>query len=133
MAFSASLRACAPWLRDLVTFALHIGMRMGEILELTWRGVDFTRRTVTVFRSKNGGGGPVNDTVLNILKEKAKVRTLNTDRVFCSKAHTTMESGHLRRAFRLVLKKANIEEFNFHDLRHTFATRLVQGATVAWA
>jgi integrase len=125
---SRLLTACAPWLHDLVTFALHTGMRMGEILELTWRGVDFTRRTVTVLRSKNGERRtiPVNETVLRVLKEKTKVRSLASDLVFCSKAFTPMESGHLRRSFRLALSKAKIEEFHFHDLRHTFATRLVQ-------
>lgn len=125
---SRLLGSCRPWLRDLVLFALHTGMRMGEILELTWRGVDFTRRTVTVFRSKNGERRtiPVNETVLQVLKEKSKVRSLNSDRVFCSKIFTPLESGHLRRAFRLALSKAKIEEFHFHDLRHTFATRLVQ-------
>jgi integrase len=122
------LASCAPWLQDLVTFALNTGMRMGEILELTWRGVDFNRRTVTVFRSKNGERRtiPANQAVLTVLKSKAKVRSLATDRVFCSKAFTPIESGHLRRAFRLALKKAAIEDFHFHDLRHTFATTLVQ-------
>ncbi|GMV50907.1 MAG: tyrosine recombinase XerC [Nitrospira sp.] len=122
------LEACAPWLHDLVLFALNTGMRMGEILELTWRAVDFARRTVTVFRSKNGERRtiPVNQTVLNVLTTKAKVRSLATDRVFCSKAYTPMESGHLRRSFRLALRKAKIEDFHFHDLRHTFATTLVQ-------
>src|SRR5437870_1393297 len=122
------LLACAPWLHDLVTFALHTGMRMGEILELTWRGADFSRRTVMVFRSKNGERRtiPVNQTVLTVLKEKAKVRSLKTDVVFCSKVFTPIESGHLRRSFRLALRKAKIEDFHFHDLRHTFATRLVQ-------
>lgn len=125
---SRLLASCAPWLRDLVTFALHTGMRMGEILELTWRGVDFTRRTVTVMRSKNDERRtiPVNETVLGVLKEKSRVRSLASDRVFCSKTFTPMESGHLRRSFRLALSKAKIEEFHFHDLRHTFATRLVQ-------
>ena len=122
------LEACAPWLYDLVLFALNTGMRMGEILELTWRGVDFSRRTVTVFRSKNGERRtiPVNQTVLAVLTAKPKVRSLVTDRVFCSKAYTPLESGHLRRAFRLSLSKAKIEDFHFHDLRHTFATTLVQ-------
>ncbi len=101
---------------------------MGEILELTWRGVDFTRRTVTVFRSKNGERRtiPVNQTLLSVLTAKAKVRSLRTDRVFCRKTYTPMEPGHLRRSFRLALKKAHIEDFRFHDLRHTFATTLVQ-------
>ena len=65
-------------------------------------------------------------TVLQVLKEKTKVRSLEMDRVFCSKIFTPMESGHLRRAFRLALRKVRIEDFHFHDLRHTFATRLVQ-------
>jgi len=122
------LDACVPWLRNLVLFALCTGMRMGEILELTWRGVDFIRRTGTVFRSKNGERRtiPLNQTVLAVLKEKARVRSIRTDLVFCSKAQTPLESGHLRRSFRLALKKAVIEDFHFHDLRHTFATRLVQ-------
>lgn len=122
------LQGCAPWLHDLVTFALHTGMRMGEILELTWQGVDCTRRTVMVFRSKNGERRtiPVNETVLSVLRQKSKVRSLMTDLVFCSHVFTPMESGHLRRSFRVALSKAKIEDFHFHDLRHTFATRLVQ-------
>lgn len=122
------LQGCAPWLHQLVIFALHTGMRMGEILELTWRGVDFSRRTVMVVRSKNGERRtiPVNETVLSVLKQKSKVRSLRTDVVFCSHVFTPMESGHLRRAFRLALSKAQIDDFHFHDLRHTFATRLVQ-------
>ena len=110
---------CAPWLCAVVMFALHTGMRMGEIIELTWRGVDLGRRTVTIFRSKNGERRtiPINDTVLQLLEEKTKVRSLDTDRVFCSKIFTPMESGHLRRAFRLALRKARVEDFHFHDLR----------------
>jgi site-specific recombinase XerD len=43
------LAAATPWLRELVIFAIHTGMRMGEILALTWAGVDLFRRTVTIF------------------------------------------------------------------------------------
>ena len=113
------LQACAPWLHDLVIVALHTGMRMGEILELTWRGVDFSRRTVTVFHSKNGERRtiPINDTVLSVLRQKSTLRSLKTDVVFCSQAFTLMEAGHLRRSFRLAMNKALIEDFHFHDLR----------------
>ncbi len=130
------LQACAPWLYELVTFALHTGMRMGEIVELTWRGVDVSRRTVMVFRSKNGERRtiPVNETVLHVMKQKVTGRQVRVmtqadfsgDFVFPSKSGTALESGHLRRAFRLALSKAQIDDFHFHDLRHTFATRLVQ-------
>jgi len=66
------LSVCPSWLRDLVVFALHSGMRLGEILALTWSGVDLFRRTVTVFRSKNGERRtvPLNQTVMALLTEK---------------------------------------------------------------
>jgi integrase len=122
------VNACAGWLREVVMFALGTGMRMGEILSLTWRAVDQPRRIVTVFQSKNGERRalPLNQTVLNVLRERAKVRSLHTDLVFPSQAHTPLEGSHLRRAFRVALKKARIQGFRFHDLRHTFATRLIQ-------
>jgi integrase len=105
-------------IRDIVQFALGAGMRMGEILSLSWRMVDLTRRTAMVFQSKNGERRtiPLNQTVLNLIKGRGTLRSLSTDLVFPSKTHTPLESGHLRRAFRVALKKARIEDFHFHDL-----------------
>ena len=82
------LAAAAPWLRELVVFAIYTGMRMGEILALTWAGVDLFRRTVTVFRSKNGERRtiPVSTTVLDLLKRKYATRPGTTDLVFTAKA-----------------------------------------------
>ncbi len=122
------LTACPEWVRQIVTFALHTGMRMGEILSLTWEGVDLFLKTVMVFRSKNGERRtiPVNQTVMDLLKRKATVRPLNTTLVFYSKAQTPIEANNLRRAFRTALTEASIQNFHFHDLRHTFATNLIQ-------
>src|SRR6476661_6724949 len=66
------LHVAAPWLRELMIFAIHTGMRQGEILGLTWAGVDLFRRTVTVFKSKNGERRtlPLNQTALDLLKHK---------------------------------------------------------------
>lgn len=124
----ALLSAATPWLREVLVFALNTGMRMGEIRELTWEGVDLFRRTVTVFRSKNGERRtiPINQVVLDLLKARAKVRSLKTDFVFCSHTFTQLDDSHLRRAFRSAVKDAEIQDLHFHDLRHTFATRLVQ-------
>ena len=122
------LQAARPWLKDMILFALHTGMRMGEIRELTWEGVDLFRKTVTVFRSKNGERRtiPINNLVLDVLKRKAKMRSSKSDYVFPSDTHTLLDDSHLRRAFRGAMKVCRIENFHFHDLRHTFATRLVQ-------
>ncbi len=122
------LAASPPWLAEIITFALHTGMRLGEILSLTWEGVNLFRRTVMVFRSKNGERRtiPINQTVLELLVEKSKVRPLKTSYVFYSQAYTRIDHHNLGRAFRPAVKAAGIEDFRFHDLRHTFATRLVQ-------
>ena len=103
-------------------------MRMGEMRELTWEGVDLFRKTVTVFRSKNGERRtiPINSLVFDVLKRKAKVRSIKSDYVFPSDTDTLLDDSHLRRAFRGAMKLCRIENFHFHDLRHTFATRLVQ-------
>jgi integrase len=122
------LPATAPWLRELVVFAIYTGMRMGEILALTWAGVDLYRRTVTVFRSKNGERRtiPVNTTVLDLLKHKYTARLRTTDTVFHSHTHTPIDGSNIRRALTAALGIAKIQDLHFHDLRHTFATRMVQ-------
>ncbi|MBI3393781.1 MAG: site-specific integrase [Nitrospirae bacterium] len=122
------LQAAPPWFREVITFAVNTGMRQGEILSLRWSSVDLFRRTVTVERSKNGEKRtvPINEAVLTILKEKSRVRSLKADLVFHSEAHTAIDPANLRHVFGKALEKAKIEDFRFHDLRHTFATRLVQ-------
>ncbi len=122
------LQACPAWLRELVLFGLNTGMRLGEILSLTWKGVDLFRKTATVFRSKNNERRtiPLNESALELLKAKGKVRSIRTDLVFHTKTHNAIDECNVGRAFRIALRRAGIQDFRFHDLRHTFATRIVQ-------
>jgi integrase len=118
----------APWLQDLMLFAIHTGMRMGEILGLTWAGVDLFRRTVMVFKSKNGERRtiPLNQTALELLKQRYGNRSVETELVFPSEALTRLNASNISRSLHLALKKAKMTDFHFHDLRHTCATRMVQ-------
>jgi integrase len=122
------LQAISLRLRDLIIFALNTGMRMGEILALTWAGVDLFRRTVTVFRSKNGERRtiPINSIVLDVLRRKYAARSRMTDLVFHSQAGTSLDGSNIRHGLNAALRVAKIQDFHFHDLRHTFATRIVQ-------
>jgi integrase len=122
------LSLAGEWLQDIVVFAVNTGLRMGEILALTWGAVDLSRRTLTVLRSKNGERRtiPLNRTVLELLSHRMKVRLSSTELVFWSEAGTKRDGPNLRRAFRLIVKKSRLDDFHFHDLRHTFATRMVQ-------
>lgn len=116
-----------PWVHNIVLFALHTGMRQGEILSLKWSEVDFKRRTATLLKTKNGHRrtAPLNRTVMELLAQVGKVRSI-TGYVFTTEHGMKVDASNLRRAFTLAKKKAGVEDFRFHDLRHTFATRLVQ-------
>jgi integrase len=121
--------AAPAWLRELMVFAIHTGMRQGEILGLTWTGVDLFRRTVTVFKSKNGERRtiPLNQTSLELLTHKYGSRLVDTELVFPSEAQTRLNASNISRSLNLVLEKATMTDFHFHDLRHTCATRMIQG------
>lgn len=108
------------WLRPLLMVALHSGMRKGEILDLKWQHVNFATRIITVVKSKNGEKRsiPMSNTLQGVL-QSIKVRHIS-GRVF------PIAVRSLRAAFSQTLARAKIENFHFHDLRHTFATRLVQ-------
>jgi len=112
--------ASPEWLKDVITFALHTGMRRGEILALLWRDVDLNRSLMRVENSKNSEKRsiPMSKTVHDLLKNM-KVRDI-TGRVF------PVTESALKDGFERAVGKAKIEDFHFHDLRHTFATRLVQ-------
>lgn len=116
------------WLRDIIVFALHTGLRQDELLSLQWSRVDLFRKIIIIQESKNGKPRtiPLNQIALNILMEKAKVRNLKSDLVFLSNAMIKIDCHNLIRAFKIALVKAGIQDFHFHDLRHTFATRLAQ-------
>jgi integrase len=83
---------------------------------------------ITLLEQKNGGRDtlPVNARTLDVLKARARVRSLKTDYVFYNGAENRMDARNLLRVFYPVMKKADVKRFRFHDLRHTFATRLVQ-------
>ena len=108
------------WVRPLLITALHTGMRKGEILGLQWTDVDFTRKLIMIVKSKNGEKRsiPMSERLSEIL-QGIKVRDIS-GRVF------PIANRSLRVAFDKTLIKAGIKDFRFHDLRHTFATRLVQ-------
>ncbi|OGQ50784.1 MAG: hypothetical protein A3J24_01550 [Deltaproteobacteria bacterium RIFCSPLOWO2_02_FULL_53_8] len=116
------------WAQEIVIVALNTGMRQDEILSLRWPDVDLFRKTVAIIRSKNGEKRtiPMSQRVFELLKEKARVRNIRSDLVFASEAGTKIHDRNLRRAFFNALERSGIADFKFHDLRHTFATRLVQ-------
>jgi integrase len=123
------LLAAAPkWLKEIITFAIHTGFRESEILDLKWLQIDLARRTVIISEQKNKGIDtlPLDETVMQMLREKATHHNKRDEHVFPSENQTRFLNRNVFRAFNSAREKARIEDFRFHDLRHTFATRLVQ-------
>ncbi len=116
------------WLKEIILFDLHTGLRQDELLSLQWSRVDLFRKVIIIQETKNGKPRtlPLNQIALGVLMERAKVRYLKSDLVFLSSEITKIDRHNLRKAFNNALDKAGIHNFHFHDLRHTFATRLAQ-------
>ncbi|MBI3606691.1 MAG: tyrosine-type recombinase/integrase [Nitrospirae bacterium] len=125
---TALLDASPGWLKEILVFAVNTGLRQSEILNLEWPQVDLFRRTITLLKQKNKQVDtlPVNARVLEILKTRTQVRHLASAHVFTNREGKRLDARNLLRAFYAARKDAKIEHLRFHDLRHTFATRLVQ-------
>ena len=115
------------WLRDIMTFALNTGMRQGEILALQWHDVDFYRGTLVVMTSKNRERRtiPLNNVVYDLLSRKRALGEKDGP-VFVTGQGNDLKARYLVRIFTKVRNQAGLTDFRFHDLRHTFASRLVQ-------
>lgn len=115
---------CNDIWRPIVITALNTGMRKGEILSLRWADVDMENRKITVKKSKNNEIRviPINQTLYQALKALSEQSDGNAY-VFTNKDGETF--GDIKRGFHSALKRAGIEDFRFHDLRHTFGSHLV--------
>ena len=122
------LTASFDWLKEIIVFALNTGMRQGEILALQWQDIDFERGTLLVMKSKNGTRRtiPLNATVYELLACRQAETGAKTGLVFTTQERTRIKPRYLVRAFQKAVRRSGIAHFRFHDLRHTFATRLVQ-------
>ena len=118
----------SPWMREVMVFALNTGMRQGEILNLQWQEVDFSRGTLIVMKSKNGTRRtiPLNAKVYELLAAKQAITGLSRGPVFKTPLGNLLQVRFLVREFCEARNRAGIPDFRFHDMRHTFATRLVQ-------
>ncbi len=121
------LEACErsqnPYLKAMVTIALHTGMRKGEILGLEWERVDFSRGVLLLEQTKSGRRRevPMNRAVYDVLSSLPGPKD---DGLIFRKANGAAW-GSIRTAFERACREAKLDDFRFHDLRHTFASWLV--------
>jgi len=117
----------AKWSRLylLVLMAITTGARRGELLALRWADLNLERRTAYVRTSKNGEARTL-VLVAPVLAEIERIRSRRPENfVFASDARPG-RAMRVEAAFRRACAEARIENFRFHDLRHTCASYLAQ-------
>lgn len=142
------LQALRPDFRPLVQFCLATGARFASAASLTWRDVDFAGGTVTFRKMKGGGTHTIPLTsAMKVLLANEKHHPIY---VFSYEAQEDRPSGvkgakrikghrypfsrdGWRRPWYRALKDAGLEDFRFHDLRHTAGSRTTKTAGIAVA
>jgi len=104
--------------------ALDTGMRQGEIFNLRWSDIDFKNGQIWVRETKNGSPRhvPMTEGIRKTLSSRP--RRLGSDFIFWGRVQEKRDHTGMRETFINLLQRAGIEDFTFHDLRHTFASHL---------
>jgi len=136
-----------PQYYPLFLCAVRTGLRMGELLALQWSDLDFNGRFIDVQRNYTRGqvttpkSGEARRVDMS-LELRQVLRDLQTERqleatvkgwdklppwVFCNEDGGILDPSNLReRVFYGILKTVGLRKVRFHDLRHTFASLLLQ-------
>lgn len=116
-----------PHLHALAKFSLSTGLRQANAFGLKWSSVDLKNRVLWVdsadTKSKKSLSVPLNNSALEILKSQIGK---NDEYVFTYKGKPIKS---VKTAWNKALKRAKIENFTWHDLRHTWASWHVQSGT----
>lgn len=115
-------------LANAMEFSLHTGLRASNVSTLEWSQIDFDRRHAFIPAHKSKSGKaiaiPLNSKSMEVIRNQMGK---NTQFVFSYKGHPIKQFN--TKAWKKALKRAGIENFKWHDLRHTWASWHVQNGT----
>jgi len=128
-------------LQDIFNTAFYSGMRLGEILNLIWDCIDFSRRVIIikningfVTKSKKERVIPMNDRLLDLFLKKYQTSKMlsKNDYIFYRVIGVKLNEDYVSKQFKKAVRSAGLsEDIHFHTLRHSFASNLIQrGASI---
>jgi len=129
---NAILAVAKPHLRDLVIAALDTGMRRGELFRQAWEDVDLEHGVLYVTKSKTAEGEgreiPLTKRLKDLLLQKSESLSSVSGPVFTYQGNAI---GDLKRSWETAQRNAKLPiRYRFHDLRHTFNTRLMEAGVI---
>jgi integrase len=123
--------------------AAFTGLRRGELLALRWRDADFEASAIRVRASYSGGAltmpksgrvrsVPMAPDVAQVLAQLGQREHFvsDDDLVFTGELGGYLDGSALRRRYDRALRSAGLRPLRFHDLRHTFGTRMIARADI---
>jgi integrase len=135
------IRELPDYLKPVVIFALQTGLRRSNIVDLEWQQVDMQRKVCWIHpedaKAGKAIGVALNETACAVLRDQIGK---HSTWVFVQETRTTRNKGKTagvkrklqvcaNKAFQSACARAGIENFRFHDLRHTWASWLIQAGT----
>ncbi|MBA8840240.1 site-specific integrase [Ochrobactrum sp. RH2CCR150] len=108
--------------RTLVVLAIETGMRRGEILGLKWTDISHNRRVISLALTKNGTSRevPLSQRAYEALMMLKQNGNIDQSTPFA------MTTSAFEQTWRRVLKRANVRDLKFHDLRHEAVSRFFE-------
>ena len=129
---AALLKELPQHLREMAAFTLATGLRAANVTGLTWEQVDLERRQAWVYpdqaKARKAIPVPFNEAAAEIV---ARQKGRHPVRVFTYEGNPVTQVS--TKAWKKALRRAGIEDFRFHDLRHTWASWHVQAGTPLFA
>ncbi|MDT7531314.1 site-specific integrase [Sphingopyxis sp. SE2] len=123
--YTALIDALHPAMRPMVVAAVTTGLRRGKLLAMQWHQVDLKGRTITIPTNKSGRPNivritaPLHEELEAMRKAQAIDPTTGEARIPTGKVFDTT---NYKRRWYAAVKAAQLEDFKFHDLRHTFGS-----------
>ena len=117
-------------LKPMILLSLSTGIRQGTLFGLEWQDVDFTKKLLTIRweidKTKKTRSMPISDTAFDVLSKwnEQSRKTVPNALIFPS-PQTGKKINTCKTAWANLLKRAKIEKFRWHDMRHDFASQLV--------
>ena len=123
------IAAAPPYMAQMIKFSLATGLRQRNVLTLKWQQVDLQRRVCWYYadETKSGKalGVSLNEIAIQVLTEQ---QGKHPEYIFTNHKNQAIKAIHPV-TWKKTLAKAEIENFRWHDLRHTWASWLIQRGT----